>query len=199
VWTRYIAGCKSLDEAALAAGRTPDERLPDPDDIIIGGCGRVCFVGPCIRQELLRVEKNIRLRDLLVLQDAYDARVGVATTEGRYKSSALLFAIAINQALPPRLQWSDEELTFRMMKAENIQKLELLKRLYRGWQSAGIPLPRGKIFPPVGKAVRMFERGLSLLQRMQNGEIDANAFLSGRIDAQTAASIADWEKEHPAA
>lgn len=134
---------------AKARGEPTPQPLPHPDDIVIDHERGPRFIGPMTAQEQASLEHRLRLRDILILQDALDRRSakrlnGEPLTE---PGAAELLAWVYEFFMPPRLRLSHGEWLWRIMKAEQLSKPALLKRLYAEWRAVGHPRPRGVCVP----------------------------------------------------
>lgn len=148
LWRSYKENCIVLDKLARLEGRPPGRHLPHPDDVVIDPTGPVRFVGPMDEAGQRKMEQTIRLRDLLILQDAYDTRFGPRKNrEEPYRSSARFFAHGLERSLPPRVRLTNFQWLMQSDRAERTPKLKLLKILYRGWRAEGCKYPRGMIYP----------------------------------------------------
>ena len=151
-WRTYQYQAWWQIETARQAGTPIPEPLPHPDDLEFDDRIGVCFTGPVNAEEARITGETIRRRDLLLLQDALDARQ-VQEDQGRgaetAPTSAHLLAALANQSLPKRLQLSDSEMISRLMAARRLSKRDLLKILHQGWKQEGADMPRGTALSPV--------------------------------------------------
>lgn len=149
IWQRYIIFQREMIEDAKRKSKTPPTLLPHPDDIIIDERG-VRFVGPLSNEELARLEETVRMRDVLIMQDALECRQHIY--KNRKDSSdqtgtALVLALTLNQSVPERYRISDAELAFRLDCYIHMPKRLLLRELHRAWHALGVPSRRGAVFP----------------------------------------------------
>ncbi len=151
-WRTYQYQAWWQIETARQAGTSIPEPLPHPDDLEFDDRIGVCFTGPLNAEEARITGETIRRRDLLLLQDALDARK-LEEDQGRgaeaAPTSAHLLAVLANRSLPKRLQLSDSEMVSRLMAARRMSKRDLLKMLHQGWKQEGAEMPRGTALPPV--------------------------------------------------
>lgn len=138
--------------AARQAGTPIPEPLPHPDDLAFDEAIGVRFTGPINAEEARITAETVHRRDLLLLQDALDARQQQeehGSVAEAAPTSAHLHATLANQSLPKRLQLSTDEMVSRRMAARLWPKRALLKALHQGWKREGSALPRGATLPPV--------------------------------------------------
>lgn len=121
----------------------------------------VTIIGPLNERELAQLQETMRVRDVLIMQDALDRRQWDTKDTGDSRDgpgTAILFALLINQRLPQRYKLSDTQIEMRMMCHDTLSKRELLKQLYRAWQAIGAAAHRGKTFPPLRFAKQLIEQ-----------------------------------------
>ncbi|ODR95021.1 hypothetical protein AUC70_04530 [Methyloceanibacter stevinii] len=174
----YISGARSEMAAAERLGQQAPRLFPHPDDIYIDRETGVRFVGPFDEESLTQVEETCRVRDILLMQDALDQRSwndldSDDPLDG--PGTALLFAQILNDGLPDRFKLDDPSFVGRMMRLECIPKRQLLKDVYRGWQSIGLSTRRGRLFPPLRYGKTLVALLLELVRRVRNGYLDGSA------------------------
>lgn len=171
-------------EAARAAGEPPPDLLPHPDDIEVCPQNGVTFVGPVEEIGRASMLDTIALRDVLIMQDILDTR----STERHDGSKvvepggALLTALYLQSAIPPRLRLSDHELVRRQWRYERLTKRQLLKDLHHAWRSIGHPKPRGFVFAERSKIIKRIKFVNEFVSAAASGEIDVEAISKGQFD-----------------
>lgn len=190
-WEDYQDRCRGEFEAARKAGKTLPIALPHPDDIVIERGQHVRFVGPLDEEEAAKFDGYCRLRDVLILQDAFDCSAHEAKG-GERSGGALLMAVIMNDALPKRLQISDAAFTRRMMQHEATSRRQLLKTVFQSWRALGVHRPRGMPFPPLEQIQRALEWRFTLIAAFRNGELDAQAIGRGEFDERARAFLDTW-------
>lgn len=148
-WRKYIDWHRQKMAEAEAGGEPSPASLPHPDDVVIDNETGVRFIGPVDEIWAAKLEETIKVRDILIMQDALDHRL-VEDPEGHDRpSTALLFAILLDKGVPARFRLSKAEWTERMIRYDQMPKRELLKAVCRAWKELGRPTPRGRTFPPL--------------------------------------------------
>lgn len=146
---RYVTAMRMVIANSERAGLPPPRILPHPDDVIADPERGMRVIGPKDEEEQAKLEHILQVIDLLILQDALDQREYGSEFDDPLDrpSSALMFALVLNDRVPKRYCLSDGELSLRMMRAESTSKRLLLTTLYRGWRRLGARAPRGARFP----------------------------------------------------
>lgn len=148
LWKYYKESCAILDDEARSKGLQPPSHLPHPDDIIINSSGPVLFLGPLDDAGLRSMEQTLRFRDLMILQHGYDMRFAPRSKEQKsYLTYAAFQAQMFDRGLPPRLQLTFDQWFHRTWRAERLPKLQIMKKLYRGWRAEGANYRRGTFLP----------------------------------------------------
>lgn len=153
VWEAYIVEHQDAISRAKERREALPTPLPHPDDIVIDYEKGVQFKGPFNEDELARLESSIKIRDILIMQDALDRREAeYSNTDDpdQRPGTALLFAMALNQNIPKRFSLSDVEILLKMSRYDATPKRVLLKELYRAWREVGASARRGYTFPSLG-------------------------------------------------
>lgn len=139
-----------------------------PDNVVIDPERGVRFVGPTDERQAVQLEEALKVRDILLMQDALDQRLsgdldgdGLASRPG----TALLLSLKLIDTAPDRFKLRDTVITIRMMRYAATPKRQLLKVLYRGWRALGADFPRGKVFPPL----RVGEAWMGFFAALQQG------------------------------
>ncbi len=78
-WNDYALRCTAATVEARQKGVSPPEHLPHPDDIIHEPGKPVRLTGPLNEEGLARIILCCRIRDLLIMQDAFDQRAFATT------------------------------------------------------------------------------------------------------------------------
>lgn len=172
-WATYRSDAYAELNRARAAGQPESKLLPHPDDIAIDRHKGVTVNGPIDEEDDRKVQHTIELCDVLLMQDQLDRRVGVCLDGNPLQKpgAALLMFDLLQRTLPKRLQVSDNDLLFRIMKLGGVTKRDLLKRLYAGWRKVGMPRPRGYVSVDLNVAVRAFKGFFNLWRRIESGEL----------------------------
>jgi hypothetical protein len=185
IWEYYIEQTRKEIADAEAKGETPPNPLPHPDDIVLDHDKGVRFLGPILPEDVDRLEKTCKLRDLLILQHELDCRLaGDRTKEDPLDGPAsLLFVHAFNRWVPPRLRLSEGDIVRAMLHANFMTKRQLLKSVYRGWRELGERVPRGTTFVSLRHGKMRLEFVCEIAQRMSDGRLD--------VENSTTAEIAE--------
>jgi len=149
IWQEYIAEKRQLIAEALARGEPEPVVLPHPDDIVIDYEKGARFIGPVDEASLASLNESLKIRDMLIMQDALDQRGPDANPNGDVldRPGALLLAMLVNNIVPERHRLSDLEFQIRAVRYASTPKRKLLKMVYQGWREIGPPMPRGKTYP----------------------------------------------------
>ena len=148
-WRAYVARHRHAIAEAERNGEPPPAPLPHPDDVIIDDETGVRFIGPVDEAGVARLQETIKVRDILIMQDALDrCRTEDAEGEGR-PGTALLFATLLDNGVPVRFRLTETEWSLRMMRYDRMSKRALLKAVYGAWKALGRRVPRGRTLPPL--------------------------------------------------
>ena len=169
-WREYVARHREAIAEAERNKESPPAPLPHPDDVVIDEEKGVRFVGPIDEAQMVRLKETLKLRDLLIMQDALDKRVGDDARGTNRPGTALIFASLINDSAPARFRLSEIEIIMRMMRYEGTAKRSLLKLVYRGWRELGRRVPRGYAFPPLRLGTEMAETLFDAIAEAARGE-----------------------------
>ncbi|ANK81871.1 MAG: hypothetical protein TEF_14505 [Rhizobiales bacterium NRL2] len=147
---RRLEAAKRDGQQVLAAcgrsGKPEPELLPHPDDVILDpNTLDARVIGPSSAAEARRCAHRIALRAHLLHRAAHADRYG-ATRSGSSiatgRSGWLLLAQVLNLGLPPRLQWTDQDMTSALMRyaalpmRESARQIETEReRLAHEWQA----------------------------------------------------------------
>lgn len=172
-WATYRSDAYGELNHARAAGQPEPKLLPHPDDIAIDRHKGVTVNGPIDEEDDRKVQHTIKLCDVLLMQDELDRRVDVRLDGSPLEKpgAALLMFDLLQRTLPKRLQLSDNDLLFRIMKLGGVTKRDLLKRLYAGWRKVGMPRPRGYVSVDREVAVRALKGFIDVWRRIESGEL----------------------------
>lgn len=145
-WRRYIANGHRQLASAQKEGKSLPLLLPHPDDVDIDPVYGVIFRGPFDTESLEQTHEKCALRDVLLLQDAFEKREGV---HGDGPSTALFCALELNRGLAARFQLPELEICMRLMKFEVVPKRELRRSLRDAWRNfLGRDIP-DEFLPPL--------------------------------------------------
>jgi len=187
-------------EEAKSQRETFTEPLPHPDDIILIPGQWARFVGPMTPEEALAFEAKRKLRDTLLLQDELDERefdIRENQSPDDRPGAALVLALQINSALPPRMRASNDDLIFHSVKLAGFTKRRLLKTLYRDWRSLGFDIPRGAVFRPRRFAINILKLLRELDANARANNIDLDGLEHGEFDASARAIFEKYGYEVP--
>ena len=184
-WSDYKEKVTWLFAMARERGEPEPDFLPHPDDVIVDGIGEPRFVGPLDEDEKRRMEETMRYRDTLLMQDVWDQRAGRHPDRPDYKSGgALLLALELDRAIPPRLRLSDVEIFMMQMRFERRSKRELAKDLFRAWRKLGTGYRRGYVTPDratIDKKVKWIK---DFVVAALSGDVDVDALAAGARTVQ---------------
>jgi hypothetical protein len=148
-WRRYVAWHREQIAEAERKGEPPPALLPHPDDVIIDDETGVRLIGPVNRAELAKLEETIKVRDILIIQDALDHCLTGDPDGDDQPGTALLFAMLLDKSVPARFRLSETDWSLRMMRYDRMPKRALLKAVYGAWKALGRRVPRGRTLPPL--------------------------------------------------
>lgn len=171
-WEDYSAKARKIFEHATAGGGPLPKLYPNPDDIVIDREKGVTIRGPLNDEDAKELERCLKMRDLLYMQGELDRRSWtkkVAAAPFSEISSAWIIAHLFDEMVPKRLQLSESATITLVMGYMRVTRRRLLKELYQGWHSIGLPLKRGRIFPRASDVVPQATE--DVLRRWQRGEI----------------------------
>ena len=112
-WRDYVAQHRRAITEAERNGETPPAPLPHPDDIIIDEEKGVRFIGPIDEAQAASLEETLKLRDLLIIQNALDDCVADPSGDDR-PGTALELAPLLNLCVPVRFRLTDIEVVLRV-------------------------------------------------------------------------------------
>lgn len=172
-WAAYRSDAYAELNRARAAGQPEPKLLPHPDDIAIDRHKGVTVKGPIDEDEDRKVQHTIKLCDVLLMQDELDRRVDVRLDGSPLQEpgAAMVMFHLLQLTLPKRLQLSDNDLLFPIMKLGGVAKRDLLKRLCAGWRRVEMPRPRGYVSIERKVAVRAFTGLFDVWGRIKSGEL----------------------------
>lgn len=161
IWQDIVANKRRAIAEAEAKGEPPPASLPHPDDVVIDYEKGVKFIGPFDEAGVARLNETLRMRDVLLMQDALDRRLMNEDCEDPLDrpGSALAFALFYNNHVPDRFKLCDVRLQMLMCRYQAMTKRRLLKEVYNAWRAIGGRPRRGKTFPPL----RFVERAGNLI------------------------------------
>ena len=153
-WAKIKQSHAARIAEAKAKGQPVDDILPHPDDIVLGGPEGVRIVGPVDLVDAKVCRKQVRLRDLLYMQQLLDdALNGIAAADRPSSGAALVLGVWLNDQLPPSLRDAEHATFMRWRSYAAMTKRELLKACHRGYQSFGLEVRRGRSFPALAPAM----------------------------------------------
>lgn len=153
-WAKIKQNHAARIAEAQAKGEPIDDILPHPDDIVLGGPEGVRIIGPVDVADAQTCRKQVRLRDLLYMQQLLDdALNGIAAADRPSRGTALVLGVWLNDQLPPSLQDGKHATIARWISYLAMTKRELLKACHRGYQSFGLDVRRGRSFPALAPAM----------------------------------------------
>lgn len=178
-------------EAARAAGKPPPLIYPHPDDVVLDDDTGFHVIGPANEDEQRKLEETLRVRDILLLQDALDERLWSPTQSGT-QGGALLMAVALDKTIPERYRLSGAEIALRACRHQAMTKRALLKALYGAWKTLGVPVKRGWVFPSRERVAEILAFGGDLIGALRDGRVSAQPTRSGMPDPETERYLQDW-------
>lgn len=134
IWECYVRREREAHAHAARNGLPAPSGLPHPDDVKIDSERGVYFVGPFDEPSAERLHETLRLRDVLILQDALQSREPGAD---HADSTAMVCAMLLNQRVPARHRVSDQDWLMHAMHLQGVPKVELRKRLIADWAALG--------------------------------------------------------------
>ncbi|MFD2053580.1 DUF5681 domain-containing protein [Mesorhizobium calcicola] len=184
LWEWYKAAKTAQLEDAKRRGEPAPSFLPHPDDIVTDPHTGPRFVGPVDEDEQRELERALQLRETLIMQDALDHK-STHRPDGRQfndPGAAMVMAMLLEKAIPPRLRLSDIEWIHRQFKYEGISKRTLLKLLFTAWRKIGRPRQRGYLSLDLRVVKKWFEDFGAMYQEVQAGNLDVDAMARGEFD-----------------
>ena len=156
-WTGHRDTLRQLFKLAEERGEPPPKLLPHPDDVVIDRERGVRFVGPWDEQSAASLEVTLKMRDVLLVQDAWDDRHGRG--EGEFNQTvAGLMATMLNDNVPARFRLSEVEVVTRLSRLHGTTKRQLRKMLHRGFRDLGQRWRPDVMFPSIVTFVQTWER-----------------------------------------
>lgn len=184
-WKEYCAAHRAEIEQAKRKGEPVPTPLPHPEDIILAPGKWVRFTGPTSEDDALRFEELCRLRDTLIMQDAFEWKLfesGQPKPEADKPGTAMLFALIYDALLPKRLRQSDAVMEFAHTRHLATSKRALLTQLYQAWHSLGCRFARGTTLPPLRIGERIAVALGELVAAARAGTLDVEALRRGEPD-----------------
>jgi hypothetical protein len=169
-WQDYVDRHRAAIAEAERNREKPPTPLPHPDDVIIDEEKWVRIVGPIDAAEVAKLEESLKLRDVLIMQNALDVRLSTDLNGKDRPGTALVFASLMNDAVPARFRLSDAEFITRMMRYEGTPKRALLKMVYGSWRDLGRNLRRGHTSPPLQTAIEQVNMVFDAMRELAAGE-----------------------------
>lgn len=154
-WGDYVVTRNREIAEAARNGLEPAARLPHPDDVVFKPDKPVYFVGPCNEEEEWRFNKQLALRDILLMQAGYERRLTFDPDANETVNTPYFFAMCLDASFPARHRLDAFKLEDIVHRYHCTSKRMLLPRLRRTWREFGIPRRRGWVLPPlaVGRAL----------------------------------------------
>jgi hypothetical protein len=115
-WQTYIEVYRHAIADAIANKEPPPKALPHPDDIVIDFEKGVRFIGPVSEYDAGLLEENLKVRDVLLMQDGLDQRLGDADAKDILDrpGTALAFALHLNDCVPQHFRLCETAITLKM-------------------------------------------------------------------------------------
>lgn len=148
-WHHYVLKGRQAYKLAEKNGEEPPELLPHPDDVEIDPDRGVIFHGPYDPESLEQTQTHCALRDVLLLQDAFDVREGLGDRDYAPTTTALYCALELNRSLAARFRLADQTIAMRLMLYASIPKRELARTLRAAWRPLGYDRPAHRFLPPL--------------------------------------------------
>ena len=171
-WRRYVAWHRDQIVEAERKGEPPPDPLPHPDDVVIDPEKGVRFIGPVDETRAAKLNETVKVRDVLIMQDALDHCLAENPEGNNQPGSALLFAMLLDKSVPARLRLAKSEWTERMMRYDRMPKRTLLKAVYRAWKELGRRVPRGRTLPPLKWGEQAATTVFDMASNIQSGDVD---------------------------
>ena len=169
-WRRYVDWHRKQIAEADDRGEPSPAPLPHPDDVVIDKEKGVHFIGPVDESWAAKLEETIKVRDILIMQDALDHCLADDCESDDQPGSALLFAMLLDKSVPARLRLSKAEWSERMMRYDRMPKRALLKAVYGAWKELGRRVPRGRTLPPLRWGGQAAATVLDMASDIQSGD-----------------------------
>lgn len=150
-WHNYVVVCWQERAEAERNGTEPPARLPHPDDVVFDPGKPVYFIGPANEEEQWRFEKQLALRDLLLMQAGYERRLFFDPDADDIFNTAYRLAMRLNEGFPARGRLDNDKIEDIVHRYFCTSKRALLPRLRRAWREFGIPRRRGAVLPPLAE------------------------------------------------
>ena len=150
-WRGYVSRRWQEIADAERNGTEPPARLPHPDDVVFEPGKPVYFIGPANEEEQWRFEKQLALRDLLLMQAGYERRLFFDPRADDFFNTPYHLARRLNEGFPPRHQLDVHKIEDIVRRYFCTSKRALLPRLRRAWREFGIPRRRGAVLPPLAE------------------------------------------------
>jgi hypothetical protein len=170
IWRQYVAWHRDAIAQAERNGESPPTPWPHPDDVVIDEDKGVRIIGPIDVAEVAKLEEFLKLRDVLIMQNAVDVRLSDDLNGKDRPSTALVVASLMNDTVPMRFRLSEVEFIMRIMRYESTSKRALLKMVYRGWRELARDLRRGHTSPPLHSAIEQLDMVFDAMRQLAAGE-----------------------------
>ena len=115
----------------------PPALLPHPDDVVIDDETGVRFIGPVDEAQAAKLDETIKVRDILIMQDALDRCLAEDPDGDDQPGSALLLAMILDKSVPARFRLAKAEWSERMIRYNRMPTRALLKTVYGAWKALG--------------------------------------------------------------
>ena len=171
-WRKYVDWHREQIAEAERKGEPPPALLPHPDDVIIDDETGVRFIGPVDEVGVARLAETIKVRDILIMQDALDRCLTEDLEGDDQPGTALLFATLLDNSVPARFRLSKAEWTEHMMRHDRMPKRALLKAVYGAWKALGRRVPRGRTLPPLRWGEQAAATVFDMASDIQSGDDD---------------------------
>lgn len=150
-WRDQVSRRRREIAEAERDGAEPPVHLPHPDDVVFEPGKPVYFIGPANEEEQWRFEKQLALRDLLLMQAGYERRLFFDPAADEFVNTPYLLAMRLNEGFPARYRFDNDKIEDIVHRYFCTSKRALLPRLRRTWRELGIPRRRGAILPPLAE------------------------------------------------
>ena len=150
----------------------PPALLPHPDDVVIDDETGVRFIGPVDEAQAAKLDETIKVRDILIMQDALDRCLAEDPDGDDQPGSALLLAMILDKSVPARFRLAKAEWSERMIRYNRMPTRALLKTVYGAWKALGRRVPRGRTLPPLRWGEQAAATVFDMASDIQSGDDD---------------------------
>ncbi|MDB5538894.1 MAG: hypothetical protein JWQ89_621 [Devosia sp.] len=165
-WAGYVRRGREAHAYAAENGLPVPPSLPHPDDVVIDSERGVRFSGPFDDVSAENFRNTVRLRDVLIMQDALQQREVEQAGHGEH-GTALACVMLLDRGFPERFRLSESDWTMRMLRLEGVTKRELRRRLTHDWAALGVDWHPDSRLPTLSKFLAMLDQLMEAVAELE--------------------------------